>query len=410
MIVLEYTNCVICNTNINLSSAWSHYIVNTTYIRDEELHESFKGYKENESNHALGYVCVPCYNELMRPLLSDRERYSLQSMLGYFNCQRCQGEVSIHCMRQDDNEIVCIDCFSINHWSCYHCNEWFNSDIEYYEGDTIGAQFCEDCWSERQRRDFIKPYDYIPNNHNFYKEDNEYRNLLYFGIELEIEANDNDKYLFAAQLPDFVYAKSDGSLYNGFEIVSHPTSYRWLMKNKEKWNELLCCRKRGYRSFNTDTCGMHVHMSKNAFGNHHLYKFMKLFYNNPQLIYKVSQRKTKKNLDRWAQLKPTVPLKKVAKYKSMYNHDNRYTAISLYNHPTIEVRVFRGTLHPPSFWKNIEFCKCVYEFSYNNNEKYMTELNFRKYVKINKSEFPNLYSFLYSSESKIETEKLMIDC
>ena len=302
-----------------------------------------------------------------------------------------------------DKTFLCGDCYREIFWYCRRCSgEFAYSDRQPITlDDDYGDQIClcEECQEIYQRQNAIHQYDYVPKA-KFYKEDNEYMNLLYFGIELEIESGGKDKYELACTLPDFVYAKCDGSLDDGFEIVSHPATYRWLMNHKEDWQQMLEVRKLGWRSFQTETCGMHIHLSKVAFGNHHLYKFMKLFYDNPEFILKISQREDKKNLKQWSSV--DLDQKRLlhrAIDKHTHSHEDRYTAVNLDRPETVEVRVFRGTMLAKLFWKNIEFVKAAYEYSYNYKVADMTEIQFRKYIKINKREFTNLYNFLYEDNS-----------
>ena len=64
-----------------------------------------------------------------------------------------------------------------------------------------------------------------------------------------------------------IYIKSDGSLEDGFEIVSHPMTLEYHAEEMN-WKELLReAVSMGYRSHQTSTCGLHVHVNRNAFGD-----------------------------------------------------------------------------------------------------------------------------------------------
>lgn len=358
------------------------------------------------STNELGYVCYECHNRLSREC-SNGEIYS-------HNCPECGHLCNIVDFRDyGDNSFICVSCYREIYWYCRRCDQEFtHTDVrpvlaidDYNRELTL----CMPCAEAFNNENIIHQYDYVPKP-IFYKEENEYMNLLYIGIELELECCGNNKYELAKALPDFVYAKNDGSLDSGFEIVSHPTTYRWLMNHKTEWNTMLDIRKMGWRSFNTKTCGMHIHLSKIAFGNHHLYKFMKLFYSNPTFILKISQRDSKTNLKQWSSIELTERrIRSRAKEKQTFDHEDRYTAVNLNTPDTVEVRIFRGTLLAESFWKNIEFVKACYEFSYKYNSNYMTEIAFRKYLRVNRKEFKNLYSFLYEDNSlKVYNEGVQV--
>ncbi|GAH84174.1 unnamed protein product, partial [marine sediment metagenome] len=155
--------------------------------------------------------------------------------------------------------------------------------------------------------------------------------------------NDN-RYIYeiSNKLPPFTYAKHDGTLNFGIEVVSHPATWNWLKQNYRKWENILNLRKVGFKSFDTTTCGMHIHLSKNAFSSLHLYKILKFFYENKDFILKISQRKSS-YLNRYATLSSqdfnnSLALK--AKWKNQT--EEKYTAINLLNEPTIEIRVLEG--------------------------------------------------------------------
>jgi len=60
--------------------------------------------------------------------------------------------------------------------------------------------------------------------------------------------------------------KSNDSIDRGFEIVSHPMSLDYHT-DKMNWSEVFDkAVSMGYRSHQTDTCGLHIHVSRDAFG------------------------------------------------------------------------------------------------------------------------------------------------
>jgi hypothetical protein len=96
---------------------------------------------------------------------------------------------------------------------------------------------------------------------------------VHFGIELEIDSKEHipNKETLAGTIAgnenDF-YCKSDSSLNYGFEIVSHPVTFDYFKKNKEKFQKVLKDAKEfGFRSHDAGTCGMHVHVSKDGISN-----------------------------------------------------------------------------------------------------------------------------------------------
>jgi len=89
-----------------------------------------------------------------------------------------------------------------------------------------------------------------------------------FGIELEADyGNEKDAAARDVTFGDLSYVKRDGSLTDdGIEIVTHPCSLRYHLE-QYPWDEILSSlADYGFRSHDTSTCGLHVHVSRSAFG------------------------------------------------------------------------------------------------------------------------------------------------
>ena len=92
------------------------------------------------------------------------------------------------------------------------------------------------------------------------------KSKFYLGVELETESKGNCRQSCAEEIDDIsdlYYLKNDSSIDDGFEVVSHPFSHTWYYKNKSIFNDLLyTLRNNGFRSYNTSTCGIHIHITK----------------------------------------------------------------------------------------------------------------------------------------------------
>lgn len=319
-------------------------------ICNEEFHRGML--LRNPATGFLMKVCFGCFCDLPYLTTSDDCVEHLEKAY----CSRCGEMIPISVLSYNVNNVSTALCPSCSHnnniWECFSCHNTFRNNVHQlwvFDGDEE-YPICPTC--AESEGDFILPYQFNP-KFEYYKTDKDKRELLYFGIELEIESCGNNKKEAVKSLPKFVYPKCDSSINDGFEIVSHPMTYNWLKDNCDKWNKILDLRKKGWRSYNTETCGMHIHLSEAAFGTYHLFKFMKMFYDNTDFIIRFSQRKAH-NLQHWASTtdhERNIIYK--AKHKNMYSGENRHTAINLSRENTVEVRIFRGTLCPPSFWKNI---------------------------------------------------------
>ena len=279
---------------------------------------------------------------------------------------------------------------------CVHC------------GDSIvdkpqGGGFCERCINNL----FLFNYSFKPESIKFFSKEEELDfspssipldSTMLYGIELEVECVKNrtlDTLVNAIiSFPQkVVYCKRDSSIKYGFEIVSHPGSFKWWKENIESIEKILSIRSAGFRSFNTDTCGIHIHMDKFLFSPSDIQKMHDFFRYNPGFILMVSQR-VKNKLDRWAGIYHPGDAKVYYKCINKSGSVERHVAINLNPPKTVEIRIFRGTLNTKSFYKNIEFCDALYLFIKEVSMRECTLENFLKFVIFNKEKYENLFEFL----------------
>jgi L-rhamnose mutarotase len=301
--------------------------------------------------------------------------------------------------RSGGDRHVCNSCRRDYYW-CSNCDEYVHED------NYAGNDLCNGCADDVDEDDdeeeqIIKGYSYKPRPIFFKISDTD---NVFLGIELEVERGDSStRHDDMAHMidRDFLYFKTDGSLDNGFEIVTHPMTISYVRKHKNVWAEILnILRSNKYRSYDTKTCGMHIHISKNAFTTWHLYRFMKFFVDNADFVSKISQRKIA-NLDRWAALtdKPNTSQEEYSKDMLMYKakkkkgNNNRYLAVNLQNSNSVEVRIFRGTLNDSSFFKNIEFVQALFDYTKSISEADMSLKTFLSFIKDN-NEYPYLRKFI----------------
>ena len=87
---------------------------------------------------------------------------------------------------------------------------------------------------------------------------------------------------------NFYFFKSEGSLNDGLEVVTHPFNWNWLQKHSDALDWFNNLQDNGFRG--KRTCGFHVHIGRNYFTKNHLEKMLKLYYFNEKFIKKVSKR------------------------------------------------------------------------------------------------------------------------
>lgn len=359
-----------------------------------------------ETDEHIGFICIDCVAEFPTPCehIINGETYCNECESNLSRCVNCdQYILDSDFIDNDDGDRYCQNCYYERYTRCTGCSCELTSDQAYYH-EEYDESYCESCYP--RTHNCLYDYSYRPQP-VYHRGRNESANNttvshnLYFGVELEIESEGNDIDYVVNRLSDFVYAKEDSSLSDeGFEVVSHPTTYQWLCENADQWLKILALRKDGFRSYNTSTCGMHVHLSKNYFGTLHLYKFLKFFYENPEFTLMISQR-DEYSFNQWATLKTPNGEGSIC-YKARCKNGNyeRHCAVNLQNKHTIEVRIFRGTLNPRSFWKNIEFLQALVEFTAQNSVDNISIRAFTVFVFNNKKRFINLHNWLHSKEIK----------
>jgi hypothetical protein len=344
----------------------------------------------------LGDLCDGCFQELVGCGICSTEIFEED------NC-----EVSGH-------GVCCESCVSGRCFTCNDCDELFRNN-ERYEINHGGGCVCEMCWEYSyyycddcetghhcestcpQENSVIKQYDWDPTFviHTRQKRGAEPT----YGFELEID-NGSEHQDLAEELDfkyeGFLYYKYDGSLRNGFEIVSHPFTYSYY-KDKIIGNNYLDtmfskCKCYGFTSYNAGTCGIHVHIGIKYFTDTQLYKFQKFYYTNPSLMRYMSRREDEA-MDQWCNLSGTSSEALVRRTKE--KRSRKYLGIHLTWKGTVEVRIFRGTLKRESFLRNIEFTMASYDFSREVSMRDTTTNTFLKWLDDDRK-YPNLRNYIRS--------------
>lgn len=150
----------------------------------------------------------------------------------------------------------------------------------------------------------------------------------------------------------------------------------------------------------TNTCAVHVHMSKKAFTTYHLYKFID-FINIPTnitFINKIAGRDIRETTYCSPFIKPdfskkdnTKTLAEIAKRKNNCDF-SRYTAVNLSKENTVEVRIFNGTMEPQIFFSYIEFLYSLFLFTKENSLHDCTVKNYKTFIKGQRKLYTNIYN------------------
>ena len=272
-------------------------------------------------------------------------------------CEDCGKEYFYHewfdnCLIQPvDNKYYCNNCLQHHFKHCPHCdrqNNWITKD----------SNMCFYCASD----DYIHSYGFKPSP-IFHKSQKENTNL-FVGVELELNFNHSAngvkfmQHIGKIDENSFVYLKHDGSLEKyGIEIVSHPATFAYHLKCNN-WKDIFSY----LHDTNTNNCGMHLHLSKNAFSKDETQLLDYMVNNYKHLIVNIGSRKL-------------AGYCRAVKSISWGNErcSSHTDACNLTNEHTIELRFCKATNNYNTFIKKIKnvytlisFVKTVCNQGYKN--------------------------------------------
>lgn len=311
------------------------------------------------------FVCTSCGNEFYREQLSPFD--------GELLCPSCLSNQTVYCsccdrrIWTDDNvgtdaQPLCQDCFDDHFERCTACNALIRRGDTFFRGDD---PYCQECYHSVCDRDAIHDYYYKPTP-IFYGE-----GKRFFGVELEIDGAGEDSdnaaeilHIANAEQP-LTYCKHDGSLDEGFEIVTHPMTLDFHLRSMP-WEQIVeKAKKLGYTSHQAGTCGLHVHINRTAFGSTESTQdaaiartlfFFEKFWDE---LLKFSRR-TQGQLNQWAaRYGYKDQPKEILDHAKSGRHAGRYTAVNLTNADTVEFRMFRGTLKYNTLIATLELLDCI---------------------------------------------------
>jgi len=296
--------------------------------------------------------------------VDDHDRYVCDNCASdYYTCDCC-GDLYSEVAVNDYNYTLCECCYNEYYFTCEECGE-----VYYIEnGERINdSYYCSHCAEDYYGRIHSYTYKPIP---RFYGGDAGY------GVELEID-DGNDKWDAARDIQaaggEHIYIKEDGSLSGaGMEIVTHPATLEYHVYHfpwADICNAALC---HGYRSHDTDTCGLHIHASRSLFGNTDIEQDLTIakiillidrWYDS--YIVKFARRDLSK-MRRWAD-KPNAGIQPGddeidAVHKSKKTATDRYKAINLCNYHTVEFRLFKGTLKKDTIMATIQWIDTIVNY------------------------------------------------
>ena len=324
-------------------------------------------------------------------------------------CQECLDDATVvceHCGERiwsDDNAGImsmplCDHCYDNHYTSCDDCGRIIHQDYaNYFDDDDY--PYCDACFSNRNNSP-IRDYNYKPDP-IFFGEGNRY-----FGVELEIDKggkdSENAEHIMHAANADaeHIYIKSDGSLNDGMEIVTHPMSLDYHRVDMP-W-ERICDKaiRLHYQSHKTTTCGLHIHVNRDTFGEtreeqdecisrvlyfveHHWAELLKF------------SRRTEYTMNKWAARYGYKHDPKAILDSAKKGCNGRYACVNITNWSTIEFRMFKGTLKVNTIIATLELVNKICDLALYLTDEEIAGISWTSFVKsLNNDDHGELITYL----------------
>ena len=334
---------------------------------------------------------------------------------------------------------------------CPCCGNTYTEEGHTYMKDTVNITICKYCNSKLDRNldynqqccdgitGIISGYHSNDTKQHLYGllKDQSAKDFKGFGFELEVDKSDIDggyKSLYNNLVAhaiidntglekDEVFFETDGSLDNGFEIISQPHTIDAFYEKTDSWKKMLdILSDATFKSHNACTCGLHIHVSKAWFGSSErqqnfrigkIYKFFDYYWTD---LLKASRRDTsstyycdKNNTDikrREENIKhktESSAWQAQAKYDhdTRHNSDSHHCALNNSNYGTFEIRLGRGTLNKASFFAWIDLVLNIVKNSSKGCNKLISARDWLKGIK------PSTAMYLLKRKSFTDAIKIL---
>lgn len=155
--------------------------------------------------------------------------------------------------------------------------------------------------------------------------------------------------LFAPKRNPWFYLKSDGSLHNGIELVTHPATLK-SHRHELAWQQLFdYLKEHGCLADTTTTCGLHIHANKSIMTEEEQMK-LGYFINSHRGKVEIVARRSQINYSKYRDVSQEV----LENMNKCVDQD-RYKALNWMNEYTVEYRMFKGTIDFKKLMASLDF-------------------------------------------------------
>src|ERR1035437_1969573 len=386
---LSSEKCNFCNAEINVATnkdVWYQFVGNK--VTCEPCYK--KNYK----------VCRICGDtQLVESMAADPINFRGEPITVCKKCADTQFKICGCCnklsykgdLQKFEDKLYCHDCFVTRFETCQVCHKTYPKEQVKNAIWKKTAICCDKCYLWHGPILRYEHTTYLPMLG---------KGPLFYGIELECAVANKVKdkrgplaqAVLSAFTDQYLVLKEDRSVadISGFEICTCPAE---MSIHKEAWAKFFTNIPPDLIAFGADKCGLHVHASRDP---------LSLLSVGKMLVF-VNDEKNKPFIECIAQ-RPTNEYCKVYKKKPgdcmappTGHVEQHHEALNLQNNHTVELRIFKATLKPASFYKALEFTEALIHFcmcgNFSIKESRSVDM-FVEYVKKNRKDWPYLWAFI----------------
>lgn len=264
---------------------------------------------------------------------------------------------------------LCERCIDNHYFTCHSCDQMIHNDHYSQDG------YCEGCWEDDDGdyREGIHGYHsgvpwgertFHSENGKTYEHEQD-GTITYYGIEFECEDIGHDYMgtLHTLESGWYAHAESDGSLDNGFEVITEPATYgEWMSGNMGQVMRSFHANMIELgATFEAHTVGAHCHVSRVAFtDDNHLARFAIFGTHNAEYMRSISGRTSS---ERYAHLEKYDGKTRQFRNAIKRRMDDRSRWCNLTNRHTVEVRLFAGSNNFDDYLAHIEWITALIEYT-----------------------------------------------
>lgn len=312
-------------------------------------------------------VCSKCGKEM--------DRYDAIMIEGEFLCEDCLEENYAYCEYHNDYEpkdevshvisyngvgyYMCKYGMDEYFRVCYDCGHLVPYDEARYDYDDE-EYLCPTCYQERKDNEVIKNYHQSHEiERQFFGESTD---GIYMGFEIETERDNMEDSLNSIakavkndHTDNLLFFERDGSLCDGFETITNPLSYEFIVNNNIISSIVNSLSK--YGMYASHRCGLHIHITRTKKVEEMLPSIVMFMENNKEDMIAFSNR-TRGSFYEWCDFHTDSDDNDIIlldSLKIISNSCERHTCLNMTNNDTIEFRCFAGTLDADRIMGYIEF-------------------------------------------------------